>query len=80
MTTAFPGYKPTPEREEEEDVDTTSYHVPSAYKQNYDKVIQKPKKLPPPKLEAAKLSMPIIENKKPVMPVYKPPQVIPAKP
>ena len=36
--------------------------------------------MPPPKLEAAKLSMPIIENKKPVMPVYKPPQVIPAKP
>ena len=78
MTTAFPGYKPTPELESETEYDNVSYHVPSTYKQKYNNVV--PKTLTPKKLEVQKLSMPIIEvQPRPVMPVYRAPVHIPQK-
>lgn len=51
VSTAFPGPRPmTPDLLDNED--SASYHVPSAYKGNYKKVIPEPKKLPQNKLAA----------------------------
>jgi hypothetical protein len=57
--------------------DAISYHVPSAYKVRLNTVNPEIKKPVPKPLSVQKVSMPIIEPpRKPVMPIYKPPEPI----